>query len=98
MSLVVAYIAGTVLGAVPIEVREATLVHGSLNAAAVELIRLVLSRRHCLRIDVAVLVRRCLPVALDAEGVPKTAAVDTEFSVATGEVGAVGTIAHLDVI
>lgn len=86
------------LGAVPIEVREATLVLGSLNAAAVERARLVLGRRHCLGIDVAVLVRRRLPVARDAEGVPRTAAVDAVYSAATGEVSAVGTVAHLDVI
>lgn len=91
------------LGAVPVEVGETTLVLGpfdivAASAAAGERVLLALGRRHRLGVDVAVAVCRGICVALDAEGVSRAAAGDTEFGIGAGQVDSLAAVAYLDVI
>lgn len=93
------------LVAVAEEVGEATLVLAPFDvnvffasAAAVERVGLPLGRGHCRGVDVAVLVGGCLPVALDAEGVPWATAVEAEFGIGASKVDGLAAAAHLVVI
>lgn len=91
------------LAAVAVEVGEATLELVAFDivgagGAARERVGLVLGRRHCLGVDVAVLVRRLTTVVCDAEGVPRATAVDAEHAIVTGQLDGFATMAHLDVI